>query len=442
MGRRVVWAVLASVAAGVVWAQTSFYPIRFTEFTLANGLHVIVQRDTSAPVVATVLHYKVGSSNEEPGRTGFAHFFEHLMFEGTEHIPRASIDKYIQQAGGTLNAFTSFDATVYHFQLPAHQLPLALWIEAERMRRLRIDSVGVETQRGVVKEERKMRYDNSPYGGWLERMFARLFAGSPYGWTPIGAAQHIDSARLEEFLDFYNTYYHPNNAVLAIVGDVEPDQVKQLVEMYFGQYPPGPAVRPVEFQLSPLSGQQRDTVLDPKAPHPAVFIGWRGPKAGDPDAYALEMLLDIVARGESSRLYRRLVDETQLAVQASAFLYDLRHAGAILALGIAAPGKPLGEVEREMLAVLERIKREGVTEAEFQKARNIREAQFVMNKKGALEKALSLASYWATFGDANLINTELGHYLRLTRQDLQRVAQKYFTEDRVVLTYLPARSQQ
>lgn len=433
---------LAGLLASLLWAQPSFYPIRFTEFTLANGLHVIVQRDTSAPVVATVLHYKVGSSNEEPQRTGFAHFFEHLMFEGTEHIPRASIDKYIQQAGGQLNAFTSFDATVYYFELPAHQLPLALWVEAERMRRLRIDSVGVETQRGVVKEERKMRYDNAPYGGWLERMFGRLFTGSPYAWTPIGAAQHIDSARIEEFVHFYSTYYQPNNAVLAIVGDVDPGQVKNLVETYFGSYPKGPEPPSVVFQLSPLPGQQRDTVSDPKAPHPAVFIGWRGPKAGDPDAYALEMLMDIVARGESSRLYRRLVDEMQLAVQASAFLYDLRHAGAVLAIGVAAPGKSIGDVEREMLAVIERVKREGVTEAEFQKARNMREARFVMGKKEAREKALSLASYWATFGDANLINTELEHYRRLTREDLQRVAQRYFTEDRVVLTYMPARSQQ
>jgi predicted Zn-dependent peptidase len=300
-----------------LWAQQrSFYPIRFTEFTLANGLHVILQRDTSAPVVATVLHYKVGSRNEEPGRTGFAHFFEHLMFEGTEHIPRASIDKYIQEAGGSLNAFTSFDATVYHFQLPAHQLPLALWIEAERMRRLRVDSVGVETQRGVVKEERKMRYDNSPYGDWMERMMARLFAGSPYAWTPIGASQHIDSARIEEFVRFYNTYYQPNNAVLAIVGDIDPEQTRRLVETYFGEYPRGPEPPPVTFSLGPLVGEYRDTVYDAKAPHAAVFIGWRGPKAGDPDAYAMEMLLDILSQGESSRLYRRLVDETQVAVQA------------------------------------------------------------------------------------------------------------------------------
>lgn len=433
---------LGFVVAASVWAQQSFYPIRFTEFTLANGLHVILQRDTSAPVVATVLHYKVGSRNEEPGRTGFAHFFEHLMFEGTEHIPRASIDKYIQQAGGSLNAFTSFDATVYHFQLPAHQLPLALWIEAERMRRLRIDTVGVETQRGVVKEERKMRYDNSPYGDWMERMFKYLFAGTPYGWTPIGSSQHIDSARIEEFVQFYNTYYQPNNAVLAIVGDIDLEQTRQLVEKYFGQYERGADPPPLHFVLTPFRGEHRDTVIDPKAPQPAVFLGWRGPKAGDPDAYAMKMLMDILARGESSRLYRRLVDETQVAVEASAFLYDLQYAGALLAIGVAAPGKSIAEVERELLAVIDRIKREGVTEAEFQKARNMREARFVMGKKATLEKALSLASYWATFGDANLINTELERYMRVTRQDLQRVAQTYFTDDRVVLIYIPSRAQQ
>ncbi|MCS7169014.1 MAG: insulinase family protein [Candidatus Kapabacteria bacterium] len=435
-------AIIGVLLAVPLWGQRSFYPIRFTEFTLANGLHVILQQDTSAPVVATVLHYKVGSRNEEPHRTGFAHFFEHLMFEGTEHIPRATIDKYIEQAGGSLNAFTSFDATVYHFQLPAHQLPLALWIEAERMRRLRIDSVGVETQRGVVKEERKMRYDNSPYGGWMEQMFARLFAASPYGWTPIGASQHIDSARIDEFVQFYNTYYHPSNAVLVITGDMDPQQTRQLVEAYFGHYPRGPEPPPLSFHFSPLEGEQRDIVLDPKAPQPAVFIGWRGPKAGSPDAYAMEMLLDIIAQGESSRLYRRLVDETGIATQVSAFLYDLQYAGAIMAIGIAAPEKAIGEVEREMLEVIERVKREGVTEAEFQKARNMREARFVTGKKAALEKALVLAAYWATFGDANLINTELERYLRVTRQDLQRVAQTYLTDARIVLTYLRSLSQQ
>ncbi|MCS7176162.1 MAG: insulinase family protein [Candidatus Kapabacteria bacterium] len=428
--------------AGISWAQRSFYPVRFIEFTLANGLHVILQRDTSAPVVATVLYYKVGSRNEEPQRTGFAHFFEHLMFEGTEHIPRATIDKYIQEAGGMLNAFTTFDATVYYFQLPLHQLPLALWIEAERMRRLRIDSVGVETQRGVVKEERKMRYDNSPYGGWMEKLFGRLFAGSPYGWTPIGSAQHIDSARIEEFVGFYNRYYQPNNAVLVIVGDIDPQQARQLVETYFGQYPRGPELPPFRFELPRMmAGEQRDTVYDKKAPQPAVFIGWRGPEKGHPDAYALEMLMDILSEGESSRLYRRLVDETQVAAQASAFYYDLQYAGAIIAIGLAAPEKPIADVERELLATIERVQREGVTDAEFQKARNIREARFVMGKKEALSKALSLASYWATFGDANLINTELERYLQVTREDIQRVARKYFTSDRVVLTYLPAQTQ-
>ncbi|MEN3026704.1 MAG: pitrilysin family protein [Chlorobiota bacterium] len=428
--------------AGIGWAQRSFYPVRFTEYTLANGLHVILQQDTSAPVVATVLHYKVGSRNEEPQRTGFAHFFEHLMFEGTEHIPRATIDKYIQEAGGTLNAFTTFDATVYYFQLPSHQLPLALWIEAERMRRLRIDSVGVETQRGVVKEERKMRYDNSPYGGWLEKLFDKLFAGSPYGWTPIGSAQHIDSARIEEFVEFYNRYYQPNNAVLVIVGDIDPQQARQLVETYLGQYPRGPEPPPFRFELPRMAaGEQRDTVHDKKAPQPAVFIGWRGPAKGHPDAYALEMLMDILSEGESSRLYRRLVDETQVAAQASAFYYDLQHAGAVIAVGVAAPEKSIADVERELLATIERVQREGVTDAEFQKARNIREARFVTDKKGTLGKALSLASYWATFGDANLINTELERYLQVTREDIRRVAQKYFTSDRVVLTYLPAQTQ-
>ena len=417
-----------------------FYPIHFVDYVLPNGLRVILQQDRSAPVVATVLHYKVGSRNEESTRTGFAHFFEHLMFEATANIPRANIDKYIQEAGGSLNAFTTFDATVYHFQLPAHELPLALWIESERMRQLRIDSIGVETQRGVVKEERKMRYDNAPYGGWLERMFGKLFAGTPYAWTPIGSSQHIDSARIEEFVEFYNTYYQPNNAVLAIVGDIDIEQTRSLVERYFGRYPQGPQIPPLRFELPPFRGEYRDTIHDPKAQLPAVFIGWRGPRAGDSDAYAMDMLIDILAEGESSRLYRSLVDQHRVAAQASAFLYDLQYAGAIFAIGVAAPEQSIERLEQQLLAEIERIKREGVTPEEFRKARNIREARFVTGKKATLEKALTLARYAAQYGDPNLINTELERYMRVTPQDLQRVTRRYFTNDRVVLVYLPSSS--
>ena len=204
---------VAVVALVSTPATAQVKPLEFTEYDLDNGLHVILHEDHTAPVVATVVHYKVGSRDEDPQRTGFAHFFEHLMFESTDQIERGTIDKLITSAGGRLNAYTSIDETVYHFELPSNQVRLALWIEAQRMRGLKINDIGVETQRGVVKEERKNRYDNAPYGGWFEKVQAKLFDGTPYAWAPIGSAQHIDSASIAEFQAFYDQFYQPNNAI-------------------------------------------------------------------------------------------------------------------------------------------------------------------------------------------------------------------------------------
>ncbi len=419
-----------------------FHPIEFTTYTLPNGLDVILHRDTSAPVVATVVYYKVGSRDEDPHRTGFAHFFEHLMFSGTKHIPRGKLDQYVQEAGGELNAFTSQDATVYHLRLPANELALALWIEAERMRQLIIDSVSVETQRKVVKEERKMRYENSPYGGWFETMYAHLFAGSPYQWTPIGKSQHIDSAKIEEFQAFYNRYYQPGNAILVVSGDFDPQQVRNLIDAYFGQYPKAALSPRKPVTIPPSRSGYRDTIYDPKAQLPAIFIGFRGPRSGDPDAYALEMLTTILADGESSRFYRNLVDK-QLAVQATSFLSDRQYAGLLVMLGIAGPGQSLDTIEHALWQEIRRIQRDGITEEEFRKARNIAEARFVSGKKQVLSKALSLATYKAYYDDPGRINTELQYYLKVTPADIQRVAQQYFVPDKaVVLQYLPAAMQQ
>lgn len=419
-------------------ASKDFYPIQFKEFSLPNGLNVILHRDTSAPVVATVVYYKVGSRDEEPDRTGFAHFFEHLMFTGTKHIPRGKLDQYIQEAGGELNAFTSFDETVYHFRVPAPELPLALWIEAERMRQLVIDSTAVETQRKVVKEERKMRYENSPYGGWFEKMYRHLYAGSAYGWTPIGESQHIDSAKIEEFRQFYDQYYLPSNAILVVSGDFKESEVRKYIEAYFGQYPPVPAPKRKQVTIPPLKTGMRDTIIDEKAQLPALFIGFRGPHAGHPDSYALEMLTNILSSGESSRFYRNLVDR-QLAVQASSFLSTEQYAGLLVMLGIAGPGQSLDSIEQALWEQIQKVQRNGVTPEEFRKARNAQEAAFVSGKKQVLSKALSLATYKAYFNDPGLINTELQNYMKVTPEDIQRVAQQYFVPDKaVVLYYFPA----
>ncbi|MBL7997429.1 MAG: insulinase family protein [Candidatus Kapabacteria bacterium] len=431
-------AIIAALTGTAVYAQ-NYKPLKYTEYTLPNGLQVILHRDNSVPIAATVLHYKVGSRYEDPARTGFAHFFEHLMFEGTDSIPRGGVGDIFQRAGGELNAFTSFDKTVYHVKLPSNGLQLAMWVDAQRMRDLRVDTIGIETQRGVVKEERKQRYDNSPYGVWNEKMFTLLFKGSGYGWTPIGSSQHIDVASLKEFRDFYDQYYVPNNAVLVVSGDFDENEVRKYIDVYYGSRPRGKDIQRPVVAMPAMNGEIRETINDNKAQLPGLFIGYRGVKLGDPDGYAMEMLTDILANGESSRMYRRLVDKEQVAVQASTFPYQLEQAGAIVLVGIAAPGADIAKVENLMYAEIDSVIKNGVTDAEFQKAKNIAEMKFISGKKGVLENALALADAKATFNNTDYVNTEIQNFYRVTKADLQRVAKKYFeTKNRVVLTFMPS----
>lgn len=424
-------------------AHAQINPINFEEFTMKNGLHVILHKDVSAPNVAVLVQYRVGARDEDPKRTGFAHFFEHLMFEATDYYKRASLDKLIQGAGGELNAYTSFDETVYHFEVPSNEVRLPLWIEAARMRTLHVDSIGVETQRGVVKEERKNRYDNSPYGDWFERTSSKLFNNGMYSWTPIGSAQHIDNASIQEFKDFYNNFYQPNNATLVVSGDIDVKQVKGFVNEYFGKLPKGPQPKRSDVALKPMSpGVTRETIDDPKAQLPAVFMGYRGPKIGEKDAYAMSMLMDIMRSGESSRLYQRLVDKDQIAVQASGGAQNLQASGMMYGIGIVAPGKTPDEVIKAIDEEIEKVKTDGVTDEEFLKAKNIAEVRFIEGKKNVLEKARSLARYHTYFGKASMINTEIKDFMSIKKEDLKRVANQYFTQDsRVILQYMPKQKQ-
>lgn len=424
-----------------VAAHAQYKPIVFTEYTLPNGLHVILHEDHSAPVVSTVLHYKVGSRDEDPQRTGFAHFFEHLMFEATDKIDRASIDKLINGAGGQLNAFTSQDATVYHFVVPSNEVRLALWIEAQRMRKLQVNEIGVETQRGVVKEERKNRYDNAPYGGWMEKQMATVFAGTPYAWTPIGTAQHIDVAAIPEFVQFYTTYYQPNNAILVVSGDFDPAVVRSTIETYFGGYPrAAEPPRPSFTSSKPLIGEQREVIQDPKAQLPALFMSYKGVGMTDPDVFAMDVLSEIMSSGESSRLYRSIVDSQQIAVQVSMFNYAREYAGSLSVIGIAAPGRSLDDVEAAIDAELDRLARGGVTDAEVNKAKAIIESKFVGQRLGVYDKALALADAKRFMGDASHVNTELEKYMAVTKDSVTKLAKRLLSaKNRSVLHYIPAK---
>lgn len=428
------------VSAVGLFAQAN--EIKFEQETLENGLQVIYNIDRSAPVVSTVVHYKVGSKDEDPTKTGFAHFFEHLMFEATNEMPRSSIDKYINQAGGTLNAHTSFDETVYKFTVPADQIKLPLWIEASRMRKLKVQSEGVETQRGVVKEERNVRVDNQPYGDLLERMANNLWAGSGYEWPTIGYHEHLNKATIEDFQNFYNQFYQPNNACLVISGDFKINEAKEFVKEYFASIPKGKEIVRSNMDLKEINGTVDITIDDEKAQIPALFVGYRGPKLGSDDYYAASLLSSIMASGESSRLYQSLVNEKQLAVQSQMIPLSLQYSGALIFVDIPNGDSKVGDLRKALFAEIDKVIKDGVTAEELTKAKNIEEASTIMANKNTLTKAMSIAKYWAYYGEPKMINTEIDKYLAVTQEDIKRVAKKYFdTDKKVILTYMPAKAE-
>jgi zinc protease len=423
-------------------SNAEFNPIQFVRDSLPNGLQIIYNVDRSAPVIATVMHYRVGSRDEIPEKTGYAHFFEHLMFEATRDIPRATIDKYIQEAGGVLNAHTSWDETVFYFKVPANQIKLPLWIESERMRTLKVDSIGVATQKGVVLEELKMRTLNQPYGTLLQKMCENLFPGTSYGWATIGFEKDIEKAKIEDFKDFYDKYYQPNNACLVISGDINIDSVKNYVRHYFGIYPRGEEVDRLSFKNNLLEKGYDEVIKDPKAQVPAVFIGLRGPKLEDPDYYPIALFTDILASGESSRLYQRLVDKDRISVEVSAIPLTLQYGGAIILVGVGYPGKDIKDVEKTLFDEIKNVIDGGITDEELSKVKNIKEAEFIGDKKNVLPKAESIAKYFSYFGDPSLINTQIDKFLKVTKEDIIKAAKKYFeTDKKVILTYIPETSE-
>jgi zinc protease len=412
--------------------------IEFHEFTLDNGLHVILHKDHSTPIVAVNITYHVGSKNEQPNRTGFAHFFEHLMFEGSKDVQRGEFVEYITNAGGVHNAGTSFDQTQYYEILPSNQLKLALWLESDRLLQLRIDSVGVETQRSVVKEERRQRFDNQPYGSLLEEVFSNAFTKLPYRWVPIGDVQYIDEAKLQEFIKFHDQFYVPENAVLVISGDLEYEKTRNLVGDYFGDIPRGghEIYRPDGVE-PPHTREIRKTIYD-NIQLPAIFTAYRMPAMGDPDSYALEMLQTLLSGGQSSRLYKALVDNKQLALETGAIPLALEDAGVFIIYGIANTGVQLADLEAAMEEEIARVTEAGLTDREFQKLQNQTENDFISRNTTMAGISENLATYYTFYGDANLINTEIEKYLAVRPDQIVNVAKKYLVpENRVVLYYLP-----
>ena len=412
--------------------------IEFKEFDLDNGLHVILHQDKSTPIVAVSILYHVGSKNEDPNRTGFAHFFEHLMFEGSKYIERGQFDKIMEGAGGTNNASTSFDRTFYYEILPSNQLELGLWIESERLLHAKVDSIGVETQRKVVKEERSQRIDNQPYGSLYEETFKHAYKVHPYKWMPIGSAQYIDQAKLSEFMEFYKTFYVPNNAVLSIAGDIDYDEAEEMIKEYFSEIPTGNGDVPRPDAVEPPQTEEvRDTVYDNIA-LPLVLHAYHVPEMTNEDSYALDMLTTLLSGGQSSRLQKELVDNKQLARFTGTFPLSSEDPGLFIAYAVANVGVDASNLEGALIEELDKVKNEPIGDREFQKLRNQMENDFVSRNSSVRGIAASLANYYTFYGNTNLINTELEKYLEVTKDDIKRVAQKYLKDtNRVVLYYLP-----
>ncbi len=430
------------IAVVFLWvAGTAFAGERridFTEYTLDNGLHVILHQDNTTPNVIVNIMYHVGAKNEHRDRTGFAHFFEHLMFEGSQHIERGEFAEIVEMSGGALNAYTSFDVTNYFVLLPSNQLELGLWLESERLLHPVIDSIGIATQKDVVTEEMKQTRDNQPYGRILTETIKRAFTVHPYQSDILGKDEHIRNATYEDIVGFHDMFYVPNNAVLVITGDINIEETKELVEAYFGDIPRSTQeiIRPTAVEPT-RTRELRDTVYD-KIQLPALIQAYHIPAQGTEDYYAVQMLGTLLSQGQSSRLNRRLVVEEQTALAVQAIPLGLEDPGLNLIFAVANMGVDLPTIEESVDAELDRVRNELISEEEFQKLRNQVESRMVNSNTTIASRAMNLANYHLLYGDANLINTEIDRYMAVTREDIKNAAQNFMHEEnRVVIYYLP-----
>ena len=422
---------------------TSVPTVPFTDERLSNGLRLIVAEDHLAPVVAVNVWYDVGSKHEQPGKTGFAHLFEHVMFQGSAHVGKAEHIALIQAAGGTMNGTTWLDRTNYFETLPAHQLELALWLEADRMGTLldALSQENLDNQREVVKNEKRWSYDNRPYGSWQEKLQGHLYPEEhPYHHNTIGSMEDLDAASLEDVQSFFRTWYAPNNAVLSVVGDVDTAQVREAAERFFGGIPPNPDFPTLpDLSLPPtLGGERRETVLD-RVPLPRIYFGFRAPAFGDTRLDALDVASQILAGGKGSRLHRRLVRDERIAQDVALFTLGFI-GGASICAGWATvrPGIEVARVEAAFLEELDRLAREPVTPDEMARAHALIEADELGALQRVEERADRLSMYATLFDDPGLIDRMLPRYLAVTPETILDVSASVFVPDnRLVLTYLP-----
>ncbi|CAI8700745.1 M16 family metallopeptidase [Chryseobacterium sp. IT-36CA2] len=429
---------ISAVAIAFFGLMLKAQQIKFEEYDLPNGLHVILHQDNSAPIVTTGVMYHVGGKDHEKGRSGFAHFFEHLLFEGTPNIKRGDWFKIVSSNGGQNNANTTLDRTYYYETFPSNNEQLGLWMEAERMRHPVINQIGIDTQREVVKEEKRLRYDNKPYGNFMHKIQENLFIKHPYHNPNIGLMEDLGSAKLEEFQAFYKKYYVPNNATLVVAGDIKPEQTKKWIETYYGGIPKG-TLYPKDFPKDdPITKEKEVTATDLNIQTPAYIFSYRTPSNKENDAYVLDMLSSYLSNGKSSVLYKKLVDQDKKALQVGAFNQGYEDYSIFAFYAI-----PMGQTTKQTLqsdidAEIKKLQTNLISEEDYQKLQNQYENQFV-NANSSIEGiAASLATNYVLMGNTNLINKEIDIYRSITRQDLQNAAKKYLNSNqRIIINYLP-----
>jgi zinc protease len=421
-------------------ARAATRPTRldYTTTTLTNGMQVVLLEDHSTPIVHAEIWYHVGSKNERPGRTGFAHLFEHMMFKGSKNVEPEGHPSWISSIGGQSNAYTTEDATVFWETVPAQYLPLVLWLEADRLATLRIDEEVFKTEREIVKEERRMRIDNQPYGRLNELIYDQAFTVHPYKHPTIGSMKDLEAASIDDVRDFFRTYYVPNNATLVLVGDFNTKEAQDLVTKYLGRVPKSNRPVPRDIPKEPPQTKERRVKIEESWPLPAVVVAHHITFDGDPDSYPLHIASKVLSDGQSSRIYRTLVYEKQIALAAFGGGNIIEDPNLFYAVAIVQPGHTPDEAIDALIAELDSLRNEPITGAELQQAKNQFARDYIFSRESNKDKAMQLGHAAVIHNDLKTADGEFDIFMNITQADVQRVARKYFTaENRLVMTIMP-----
>jgi zinc protease len=414
-------------------------PTPIEQFTLANGLRVVLSPDRSIPVVSIAVYYDVGSRNEKEGRTGFAHLFEHMMFQGSENVPKAAHFQYIFNAGGTMNGTTSTERTNYFETLPSNYMPLAFWLESDRMRSLKVTQENLDNQRNAVQEEKRLRYDNQPYVNAFLLMNELIFTNPANAHSTIGSMEDLDAATIDDVREFFRIYYAPNNAVMSVVGDFDTTEAREMIDKYFSNIPAQPLPPTVDVSESDHVAVSHETYNDPLAPAPAFVLGWKIPARRTKDFYALSLAGTLLFEGDSSRLYQKLVKGDESVVSIEGGIDERRGPSAFYIFALPKPGEEVTQIREQIFDEIKRVATEGPSSEEMEKLRNSLCNDAVRGRQSTMYRAQRLAEFALYDSDPELFDSELDHYLLITANDIKSAVARYVdVEKRVVLDIVPS----